>query len=87
LRNPTHYVVVPVESEERQGNPNLPAYKLSDALALFEKLGTVVDGPWFLKYLDGNQIMNNGKIVQGPALIYYAEVTNAQSTASNSTEE
>jgi len=73
-REPTHWLIVPVRTEERAFLPDLPQRKMAEAIAEFDKLGTIIEGPWFHKYLDGDQIMPGGKLLQGPGLIYYAVV-------------
>lgn len=82
-REATHWVLVPVTPEKQAaGDPRLPGEYMNEAVAQFEKLGRVLE-VWFHRNHDGPMIMPDGRLWNGPGLIYYAEVMDVREAPGN----
>lgn len=43
------------------------------AILEFDKIGTILEGPWYVKTTEGEQLLEGGHIM-GPSMIFYARV-------------
>ena len=73
MREPTHWVLVPVTEEQRKFAVH-PLVFASIAEEKFRALneGEIIEGPWFHKWQDDDTVLDDGRILKGPAAIFYA---------------